>query len=103
MALKSSIGNGHRHSTGADLPGSTQQLCLPAIPPSIRDRLYLPVLAAAGAAYPQYLAMLARWERSPSQSGALGEALDSILAPSRLAEAPGKAEICFARPPRPVG
>ena len=39
-------------------------------------RLYRPMLDALGLTYPQYLAMLVLWERSPQTVGALGDALD---------------------------
>jgi MarR family transcriptional regulator, organic hydroperoxide resistance regulator len=39
-------------------------------------RLYRPLLDALGLTYPQYLAMLVLWERSPRTVGALGDALD---------------------------
>ena len=39
-------------------------------------RLYRPVLAALGLTYPQYLTLLALWEKSPRTVGALGDALD---------------------------
>jgi DNA-binding MarR family transcriptional regulator len=62
---------------GADLPRLDQQLCF-ALYSAVNHvtRLYRPVLAALGLTYPQYLAMLALWERSPLTVGALGEALD---------------------------
>jgi len=39
-------------------------------------RLYRPMLDAMGLTYPQYLAMLVLWEKSPQTVGALGDALD---------------------------
>ena len=39
-------------------------------------RLYRPLLDALGLTYPQYLAMLVLWEKSPRTVGELGEALD---------------------------
>lgn len=39
-------------------------------------RLYRPLLDAIGLTYPQYLAMLVLWEKSPLTVGALGDALD---------------------------
>jgi len=39
-------------------------------------RLYRPMLDALGLTYPQYLAMLVLWEKSPQTVGALGDALD---------------------------
>ena len=62
---------------GDDLPRLDQQLCFALYSAVNHDtRLYRPVLAALGLTYPQYLAMLALWERSPLTVGALGEALD---------------------------
>ena len=83
MALKTSVrlkeneivhAMGHE---GVDLPRLDQQLCFALYSTVNRvTRLYRPVLAALGLTYPQYLAMLALWERSPRTVGALGEALD---------------------------
>jgi len=39
-------------------------------------RLYRPVLERLGLTYPQYLAMLVLWERSPRAVGEIGAALD---------------------------
>jgi DNA-binding MarR family transcriptional regulator len=59
------------------IPRLDQQLCFALYSAVNRvTRLYRPVLAALGLTYPQYLAMLALWERSPRTVGALGEALD---------------------------
>jgi len=59
------------------LPRLDQQLCFALYSTVNRvTRLYRPVLAALGLTYPQYLAMLALWERAPRTVGALGEALD---------------------------
>ena len=60
-----------------DIPRLDQQLCFALYSAVNRvTRLYRPVLAALGLTYPQYLTMLALWERSPRTVGALGEALD---------------------------
>jgi DNA-binding MarR family transcriptional regulator len=62
---------------GTAPPRLDQQLCFALYSAVNRvTRLYRPVLAALGLTYPQYLAMLALWERSPRTVGALGEALD---------------------------
>ena len=84
MALKTSVRKVDIDHTsdagrgpGADLPRLDQQLCFALYSTVNRvTRLYRPVLAALGLTYPQYLAMLALWERSPRTVGALGEALD---------------------------
>jgi MarR family transcriptional regulator, organic hydroperoxide resistance regulator len=78
MALKSSVrAKDIEIAPGADLPRLDQQLCFALYSTVNRvTRLYRPVLAALGLTYPQYLAMLALWERSPRTVGALGEALD---------------------------
>ena len=84
MALKSSVrAKDIEHTSdmgqgpGADLPRLDQQLCFALYSTVNRvTRLYRPVLAALGLTYPQYLAMLALWERAPRTVGALGEALD---------------------------
>src|SRR5882762_11934318 len=60
-----------------DIPRLDQQLCFALYSAVNRvTRAYRPVLAALGLTYPQYLAMLALWERSPRTVGALGDALD---------------------------
>ncbi len=60
-----------------DIPRLDQQLCFALYSAVNRvTRLYRPVLAALGLTYPQYLTMLALWERSPRSVGALGEALE---------------------------
>lgn len=60
-----------------DIPRLDQQLCFALYSAVNRvTRLYRPVLAALGLTYPQYLTMLALWERSPRTVGALGEALE---------------------------
>ncbi|MDB5392794.1 MAG: MarR family transcriptional regulator [Rhodospirillales bacterium] len=62
---------------GGHIPRLDQQLCFALYSAVNRvTRLYRPVLAALGLTYPQYLAMLALWERSPRTVGALGEALE---------------------------
>lgn len=53
-----------------------QQLCFALYSASgLMTRLYRPLLDPLGLTYPQYLAMLALWERAPSTVGELGEAL----------------------------
>jgi DNA-binding MarR family transcriptional regulator len=60
-----------------EIPRLDQQLCFALYSAVNRvTRAYRPVLAALGLTYPQYLAMLALWERSPRTVGALGDALD---------------------------
>ena len=60
-----------------DIPRLDQQLCFALYSAVNRvTRAYRPVLGALGLTYPQYLAMLALWERSPRTVGALGDALD---------------------------
>ena len=78
MALKSSVRKVDiAIAPGADLPRLDQQLCFALYSTVNRvTRLYRPVLAALGLTYPQYLAMLALWERAPRTVGALSEALD---------------------------
>jgi DNA-binding MarR family transcriptional regulator len=52
------------------------QICFPLYAASnLMTRLYRPLLAAIGLTYPQYLVMLALWETSPLQMGALGRRL----------------------------
>ncbi|MBZ9675350.1 MarR family winged helix-turn-helix transcriptional regulator [Mesorhizobium sp. ES1-1] len=59
-----------------DLPRLDQQLCFALYSASgLMTKLYRPLLDPLGLTYPQYLAMLALWERAPSTVGALGEAL----------------------------
>lgn len=51
-------------------------MCFPLYAASnLVTRLYRPILQELGLTYPQYLVMLALWERSPRTVGALGEAL----------------------------
>src|ERR1700761_5244524 len=60
-----------------DVPKLDNQLCFALYTAVNRvTRLYWPELNAMGLTYPQYLAMLALWERSPQTVGALGETLD---------------------------
>jgi DNA-binding MarR family transcriptional regulator len=60
-----------------DIPRLDQHVCFALYTAVNRvTRLYRPVLAALGLTYPQYLAMLALWERSPRTVGALGDTLD---------------------------
>ena len=59
-----------------DVPRLDQQLCFALYSASgLMTKLYRPLLDPLGLTYPQYLAMLALWERAPSTVGALGEAL----------------------------
>lgn len=66
-----------------DLPAASggirrpdQQLCFALYSASgLMTRLYRPLLDPLGLTYPQYLAMLALWERAPSTVGELGEVL----------------------------
>jgi DNA-binding MarR family transcriptional regulator len=52
------------------------QVCFPLYAASnLTTRLYRPLLAELGLTYPQYLVMLALWERSPQTVTELGEAL----------------------------
>lgn len=58
------------------VPRLDQQLCFALYSASgLMTKLYRPLLDPLGLTYPQYLAMLALWERAPSKVGALGEAL----------------------------
>lgn len=50
-----------------------RQICFPLYAASnLLTRVYRPVLAPLGLTYPQYLAMLVLWERSPVSVGELG-------------------------------
>jgi DNA-binding MarR family transcriptional regulator len=63
-------------SASAGVPRLDQQLCFALYSASgLMTRLYRPLLDPLGLTYPQYLAMLALWERAPSTVGELGEAL----------------------------
>ncbi|MDX8462695.1 MarR family winged helix-turn-helix transcriptional regulator [Mesorhizobium humile] len=64
-------------SAGAfPVPRLDQQLCFALYSASgLMTKLYRPLLDPLGLTYPQYLAMLALWQRSPSTVGELGEAL----------------------------
>ncbi len=78
MALKTSVRpKDMEDAPPIDLPRLDLQLCF-ALYSAVNQmtRLYRPALAALGLTYPQYLAMLALWERSPRTVGGLGEALD---------------------------
>ncbi|TPL07225.1 MULTISPECIES: MarR family transcriptional regulator [unclassified Mesorhizobium] len=58
------------------VPRLSDQLCFALYSASgLMTRLYRPLLDPLGLTYPQYLAMLALWERAPSTVGELGEAL----------------------------
>lgn len=53
-----------------------QQVCFPLYAAAhLATRLYRPLLAPLGLTYPQYLAMLVLWERSPVSVGELGQRL----------------------------
>lgn len=65
-----------RTSNQADVLPLDRQMCFPLYAASnLLTRLYRPILAELGLTYPQYLVMLALWERSPQTMGALGEQL----------------------------
>lgn len=58
------------------VPRLDQQLCFALYSASgLMTKVYRPLLEPLGLTYPQYLVMLALWERAPSTIGALGEAL----------------------------
>lgn len=58
------------------VPKLDQQLCFALYSASgLMTKVYRPLLAPLGLTYPQYLVMLALWERAPSIVGDLGEAL----------------------------
>ncbi|MDX8514917.1 MarR family winged helix-turn-helix transcriptional regulator [Mesorhizobium captivum] len=58
------------------VPRLDQQLCFALYSASgLMTRLYRPLLDPLGLTYPQYLAMLALWQRSPMTVSELGEAL----------------------------
>ncbi|WP_296739650.1 MarR family transcriptional regulator [Mesorhizobium sp.] len=70
------------HTLAADAAGAVpvprldQQLCFALYSASgLMTKLYRPLLEPLGLTYPQYLAMLALWQHSPSTVGELGEAL----------------------------
>ena len=61
---------------GADDLRLERQLCFALYSAAnLTTRLYRPLLEPLGITYPQYLAMMALWERAPRSVGALGEAL----------------------------
>jgi DNA-binding MarR family transcriptional regulator len=67
---------------GCAVPGAgdgqrlERQLCFALYSATnLTTRLYRPLLEPLGITYPQYLAMLALWERAPRSVGGLGEAL----------------------------
>jgi DNA-binding MarR family transcriptional regulator len=77
MALKTTERKAEMAGGIPDIPRLDQQLCFALYSAVNRvTRLYRPVLAALGLTYPQYLAMLALWEKSPRTVGALSDALD---------------------------
>ncbi|TPK71699.1 winged helix-turn-helix transcriptional regulator [Mesorhizobium sp. B2-4-15] len=58
------------------VPRLDQQLCFALYSASgLMTKVYRPLLEPLGLTYPQYLVMLALWERAPSTIGELGEAL----------------------------
>lgn len=60
----------------ADPLALDRQLCFALYSASaVMTRLYRPLLEPLGLTYPQYLAMLALWERSPLMVGEIGAAL----------------------------
>lgn len=59
-----------------DLLQLDQQVCFPLYAASnLLTRAYRPILADLGLTYPQYLVMLALWEKSPLTVGELGNKL----------------------------
>lgn len=61
---------------GGELLKLDRQLCFALYSASsLVTRLYRPLLEPLGLTYPQYLAMLALWEKAPRTVGELGEAL----------------------------
>lgn len=77
-----------------------QQLCFPLYAASnLMTRLYRPLLDELGLTYPQYLAMLALWEASPSTVSALGERLllDSGTLTPLLKRLEGAGLVCRTR------
>jgi MarR family transcriptional regulator, organic hydroperoxide resistance regulator len=68
--------NGDCVPPGADDLRLERQLCFALYSAAnLTTRLYRPLLDPLGITYPQYLAMMALWERAPRSVGALGEAL----------------------------
>jgi DNA-binding MarR family transcriptional regulator len=60
----------------AGIPKLDQHLCFALYSASgLMTRLYRPLLEPLGLTYPQYLTMLALWERAPRTVGELGDAL----------------------------
>lgn len=60
----------------ASLLNLDRQLCFALYASSLAmTKAYKPLLAELGVTYPQYLVMLALWQRSPQGMGALGERL----------------------------
>jgi DNA-binding MarR family transcriptional regulator len=58
------------------VPRLDQQLCFALYSASgLMTKVYRPLLEPLGLTYPQYLVMLALWERAPSMVGELGTAL----------------------------
>lgn len=60
----------------ADALRLDQQICFPLYAASnLTTKLYRPLLREIGLTYPQYLVMMALWERSPHSVGSLGDLL----------------------------
>ncbi|MER9290200.1 MarR family transcriptional regulator [Mesorhizobium sp. M7A.F.Ca.US.010.02.1.1] len=60
----------------AGVPKLDEQICFALYSASgLMTRLYRPLLEPLGLTYPQYLAMMALWERAPRTVGGLGEVL----------------------------
>ena len=69
-------GDGGCIPPGADDLRLERQLCFALYSAAnVTTRLYRPLLDPLGITYPQYLALMALWERAPRSVGALGEAL----------------------------
>ncbi|EDY84360.1 transcriptional regulator, MarR family [Verrucomicrobiia bacterium DG1235] len=61
---------------GYELLRLDNQICFPLYAATnLINRLYRPLLAKVGLTYPQYIAMMALWERSPMPMGALCDRL----------------------------
>lgn len=76
MTAETTTTSTHAPAQFAGVAKLDQQLCFALYSASgLMTRLYRPLLDPLGLTYPQYLAMLALWERSPSTVGELGEAL----------------------------
>lgn len=63
-------------SSRAETPRLDRQLCFALYSASgLMTKLYRPLLAPLGLTYPQYLTMLALWEKAPRTVGELGDTL----------------------------